>query len=173
MYGRTLISGDVDTGKTRYTAQILARFTAAGFAPQTVVLDLAPAAVGQIGGKMGAAVKPPALYLTDAIVAPRLTAKTNREAESFALQNARLIENLFDQVYDSGRRILFINDVTLYLQAGSFRKLAQLLQVPDTAVINAYYGDSFAPSPLTRREKAATERLQALCDIRIHLPKKD
>jgi hypothetical protein len=173
MNDHTLIWGDVGTGKTRYTGKILAAFIAAGFAPQTAVLDLAPAAVGQIGGKMVLAADSPVLYLTDAIVAPRLTAQTNREAEALARQNARLIEKLFDRFYTSGRPILFINDASLYLQAGSFPKLAQLLEVPDTAVVNAYYGSTFAPSPLTRREKAATERLQTVCGKLIHLSKKD
>ena len=170
---RTLILGEVDCGKTHYTEKVLEAFIAEDLAPQTSVLDLAPQRVGRIGGKMTSADRPPVLYLTEAIVAPRVTAKTDQEAEKLALGNAQRIEKLFARFCDSGRRILFINDASLYLQAGSLQKLALLLQMTDTAVINAYYGDTFAPSPLTRREKAATERLRALCDKHVHLSKKD
>ena len=170
---RTLILGEVNTGKTHYTEQILKAFVEAGFAHQTAVLDLAPRTVDRIGGKMESAVQPPVLYLTDAIVAPRLTAPTNRKAEALARKNAHLIEKLFDRFYTSGRPMLFLNDATLYLQAGSFQTLVQLLQTADTAIINAYYGDTFAASPLTRRERMATERLQVRCDNLIHLSKND
>ena len=166
---RTLILGDVNTGKTHYTEQVLRVFAAAGFGPRIAVLDLAPQTTGQIGGKMTSANKLPVLYLTGPITAPRLTAATHKEAERLAAENAHLIGKLFERFAGSGRRILFINDVTLYLQAGSFRKLELLLQGISTLVVNAYYGTSFPPSPLTRRERETTERLQALFDSVIYL----
>ena len=159
----------MNTGKTHYSELVLRAFVAAGFGPRMAVLDLAPQTTGQIGGKMTSAVKSPVLYLTGPIAAPRLTAATHREAERLAAGNARLIETLFDRFVGSGRRILFINDATLYLQTGSFQKLELLLQGTNPLVAPAYYGRSFPPSPLTRNERKATERLQTLFDYVIHL----
>ena len=49
---RTLVIGDVNTGKTRFTETILARWIAQGRSQEIVVLDLAPETQETIGGRI-------------------------------------------------------------------------------------------------------------------------
>jgi len=66
---------------------------------------------------------------------------------------------LFMKFQQQKREILFVNDATLYLQAGSMECFLDMLDAASTQIINAYYGNIFADSALTRREKQLTERL--------------
>ena len=68
------------------------------------------------------------------------------------------------------REILFVNDATLYFQAGDFEHFLKILDSASTHIINAYYGHTFSDSELTRREKKFTEGLMKLCDQIIEMP---
>ena len=165
---RTLILGDVNSGKTRLTAAILDAFTAAGEAGQITLIDLAPDPVGGVGGKFA----PPAAgveHLTCAIVPPRLTGADDREIAALAAANADGIEVLMDRYLAHPRPILFVNDATLYLQAGSLERFGALLDSAVTVVVNAYCGVYFPDGPLTRRERRLTDILARRFDRVIHL----
>ncbi len=160
---RTLILGDVNSGKTRLTAEIVAAFVADGRAAQIAVIDLAPDPVGQVGGKF----PPPAagvLYRTCDIVPPRLTGSGDAEVAALAAANAGRIDGLIETYLRQPRPILFVNDATLYLQAGSLERFLDLLGSASTAVVNAYCGAHFPEGPLTRRERHLTGRLIHRCD---------
>ena len=169
MNRRTIIVGDVNSGKTSRTLKILNLFLKAGHAGKTAILDLAPGSIQGIGGKM---VPPdePLLYLTTSILAPRLTGKDEYHTQSLAEENAFAIEKLFTKIYRQKRDILFINDVTLYFQAGDFERFIKVLDTASTHIINAYYGHTFSDSELTRREKNLTEALMKRCDQIIEMP---
>jgi len=160
---RTLILGDVNTGKTRLTRSILEAFAAAGEAQEIALLDLAPEPAGDVGGKFPASAAG-VLHLTTAIVPPRLTGTDEAEVARLAAANADRIEALFDSYLKQPRPILFVNDATLYLQAGSLERFAGLLAGAATAVVNAYQGRHFADGPLTRRERRLTDALARRCD---------
>jgi hypothetical protein len=49
---RTLVIGDVNTGKTRLTEKVMARWVAQGRSQEIVVLDLAPETQETIGGRI-------------------------------------------------------------------------------------------------------------------------
>jgi hypothetical protein len=167
---RTIIVGDVNSGKTSKTLNILELFLKAGHADKTAILDLAPGSIRGIGGKMPPPPDEPLLYLTTSILAPRLTGKDEYHTLRLAEENAFAIEKLFTKIYRQKRDILFINDATLYFQAGDFERFIKILDTASTHIINAYYGHTFSDSELTRREKNLTEALMERCDQIIEMP---
>jgi GTPase SAR1 family protein len=167
---RTIIVGDVNSGKTSYTLNILKLFLKTGYAGKIAILDLAPDNIQGIGGKMEPPQDESLLYLTTSILAPRLTGKDEHHTLKLAEKNATTIEKLFTNFFRQKREILFVNDVTLYFQAGDFEHFIKILDTASTHIINAYYGHTFSDSELTRREKNLTEELMKLCDQIIEMP---
>lgn len=170
---KLLVMGDINAGKTTLCRQWLARLCAQGQGGRIVVLDLAPdipPALAQARGLAGAGgylLPPPdsdVLDLRTHLHAPRLSSATEAEAEEKAAENARAIEALFDRLppSGSGRDVLFINDVTLYLQAGFAADLLGNLGKADftTLVVNGYWGQRLGDSALSRREREQTRRLR-------------
>ena len=170
MNRRTIIVGDVNSGKTSYTLNILELFLKAGHAGKIAILDLAPDNIQRIGGKMELPQDESLLYLTTSILAPRLTGKDEYHTLTLAKKNATAIEKLFTKFFLQKREILFVNDATLYFQAGDFDRFIKILDASSTQIINAYYGHTFSDSGLTRREKNLTEKLMKLCDQIIEMP---
>lgn len=167
---RTIIIGDVNSGKTSQTLNILKLFLKAGHAGKIAILDLAPDNIQGIGGKMELPQDESLLYLTTSILAPRLSGKDEYHTLKLAEKNATAIEKMFTKFYRQKREILFVNDVTLYFQAGDFKHFIKILDTASTHIINAYYGHTFSDSELTRREKNLTEELMKLCDQIIEMP---
>ena len=161
---KTLFVGDINTGKTARTLEILQQFVDRGWADQITVIDLAPDAHGNVGGKMPVPEITALQYITVPIVPPRLTATNDDQAQKLARANAQLIEDLFLQFTAHPSKTLFINDASLYLQAGNIEHLQAVLDIPATAILNAYYGQSFPDSALTRREKKMVSALIRICD---------
>jgi len=161
---KTLIVGDVNTGKTARCIAILQQFIAAGRARQITVIDLAPDAVGNVGGKLTVPGRPGLRYLTRPIAAPRLTAADEKQAQALARANARSIERLFEGFLAHPSDILFINDASLYLQAGDPSRLLAVIAMAPTVVMNAYMGTSFPDSALSRREKQMVQLVSRHCD---------
>ena len=170
---KLLVMGDINAGKTTLCRQWLARLCAQGQGGRIVVLDLAPdipLALAQARGLAGAGgylLPPPdsdVLDLRTHLHAPRLSSAIEAEAEEKAAENARAIEALFDQLppSGSGRDVLFINDVTLYLQAGFAADLLGNLGKADftTLVVSGYWGQRLGDSALSRREREQTRRLR-------------
>ena len=170
MNRRTIIVGDVNSGKTSQSVYILNLFLKAGYAGKIAILDLAPGNIRGIGGKMEPPLDEPLLYLTTSIIAPRLTGKDEYHILKLAEENATAIEKLFAKFSQQKREILFVNDVTLYFQAGDFDRFIKILDSTSTHIINAYYGHTFSDSKLTEREKKLTEALMKLCDQIIEMP---
>jgi len=170
MNRRTIIVGDVNSGKTFQTLNILKLFLKAGHAGKIAILDLAPDNIQGIGGKMESPQDKSLLYLTTSILAPRLTGKDEYHTLKLAEKNATAIEKLFTKFFRQKREILFVNDVTLYFHAGDFKHFIKILNTTSTHIINAYYGHTFSDSELTRREKNLTEKLMKLCDQIIEMP---
>ncbi len=169
---RTLILGDVNSGKTRETQRILSLWVAANPTPLMTVLDLAPEPVHGIGGRLTLPPRFMGRYLFTEIIPPRLIGQSAAEISDLAAANARAIEPLLDDCLRQPHPLLVINDVTLYLQAGDYARLDAVLQSATTILLNAYYGASFEDHPITRRERRLTERLMRDCDRVIRMPGK-
>ena len=167
---RTLIIGDINTGKTHATIRILADWIAANPTPLMTVLDLAPEPVRGIGGRLAL---PPGFagrYLFADIVPPRLTGRTPDEIARLAATNALAVAPLLNQILARPHPILVVNDASLYLQAGDYHRFAEIIPSAATVLINAYYGESLGDHPISRRERRLTERLMQDCDRVIRLP---
>jgi hypothetical protein len=167
---RTLIIGDANTGKTGRALEILQLFLKEGYAKKIAILDMGIESVQGIGGKMKPPEGEPVLYLTIPITAPRLMGKDEHHALQLAEENANNIEKLFIKFQQKKREVLFVNDATLYLQAGRLERFIEILNTASTQVINAYYGSAFSDSKLTRREKKLTEDFMKTCDHVITMP---
>jgi hypothetical protein len=166
---KTLILGDVNTGKSRLTLAVLDAFLDR-YPPESItVIDLAPQLAGGVGGKLAVPSLPGLQYLTADIVPPRLTTSDEVQMIRLAEANAAAAEKIFDVYLARSRPVLIVNDATLYLQAGLLNRFTSLLEQSATAVINAYFGSYFPDSPLGRRERRLTEALTSICDVIEHL----
>ena len=166
---RTLVIGDVNTGKTRLTEKVMTRWVAQGRSHEIVVLDLAPETQETIGGRIHLPAGFQGVLLATTIAAPRLSGRDEEEADLLAQTNADAIEPLFQDPRLANGSILVINDVTLYLQAGNYDDLWAVIQPVETVLINAYYGDSFPDYRLSRQERRLTELLIKDCHQVIRL----
>jgi len=161
----TLIYGDVNSGKTARMSKILRQFVQAGYGAKIAVIDMAPQALRGIGGKLDPPSAVPLLYLTADIAAPRLSGIDAADSARLARCNARMIEALFAVLKRQPREILFVNDASLYLQAGDIGTFRSALESAATCIINAYYGAAFADSALSRRERHLVQELMKACNI--------
>ena len=167
---KLLILGDVNTGKTTLARAILQDFCRRGLGPRIAVLDLAPHMSGQVaaqgglrgvGGHLDAPPECGALTIRERLEPPRLSSRTQAEAMRKAARNKALIEAGWRRAGLQARDILVINDVSMYLQAGSADELIARLAPADTVIANGYFGERLGGGELTRHERAQMERLQA------------
>ena len=167
---KTLIIGDVNSGKTTLTREILDGFCQQGLGGRIAVMDLAPEIPEEVLRRRGLAgvggrLVPPggcgAATLHATIVAPRLTSSSEEEAMEKAGWNRKVIDGLFRRFESLERDILFINDVSLYLQAGGLDRITGLLEKAGTAVVNGYFGEKLGRGELSRREREAMKGLSA------------
>ncbi|MEW5913342.1 MAG: hypothetical protein AB1814_12350 [Thermodesulfobacteriota bacterium] len=159
---RTLIRGEVNTGKTLLLAQVLQGLLAEGEA-DLAVIDMAPPLTKGVGGKMGGPWPAAVRYFAAELVAPRLSGRNPAEVLTLAQDNARRLEQLFAQYLRRPARTLLINDVSMYLQAGELSRLKEVLAASRTVVMNGYYGHSLGGGELGRHERDQMDALARLC----------
>jgi len=177
---RILIFGEVNTGKTTLAKTILDALCAGGLSSRIAVIDMAPEipreiamerAILGVGGKLlprGQDV----LYLAAPLKPPRLSARTQDEALRIAEENKEKIEALLEAFGPSGRDILFINDVSLYLHAGTTERLMGYVASATTIVANGYYGERLGSGIITLHEAAEMGKLIDAFPYHISLPAK-
>ncbi len=103
---------------------------------------------------------------------PRMSGKTSLEVEKLAKENASMMEKILKEYLEKPTPILFINDVSLFLQAGDYDILKDVLNNSETAVINGYYGEELSEdrgSGVTERERQLMNKLIDDVDIVIKL----
>ena len=175
---RLIITGDVNTGKTTLSRAVLESLCRRGLSARIIVVDMAPEipekiaierGIEGVGGKLTAPCEA-VVYLAASIRPPRLTAKTEEEAFLLAGENRAMIDRLLEEVRGSGRDILFINDVSMYLQAGSTDKLLGWIGPAGTVVANGYYGRTLGGGALSAREAEEMAKLIAAFDYHVALP---
>lgn len=173
LFGRfTLIVGEVNRGKTRLTQELLE--AVCGWTRETVtVVDLAPRVPSSarkeksprgVGGRLSAVHGCRLRVFHRPLIAPRLQAPNEQEAAGLALKNRETISALFQEALRQDARILFVNDCTLYLQAGEASTLLGWIRSADTAVVNGYLGTSLGQGPLSVRERNQMQTLMEACD---------
>lgn len=165
---KTLIVGEVNTGKTAYLNNILEKLLKEGHTDLSII-DMAPETIGDIGGKMSLGKLTFIRYLTAKIVAPRLTGGSQEEVEALAKENAWSIDAILLQYLNDPSKVLLINDVSIYLQAGDLDRLLSLLNSTSTVVMNGYFGYGLGGGKLGERERRKMKALQEKCDRVINL----
>ncbi|MEM4676105.1 MAG: hypothetical protein QXM12_07435, partial [Nitrososphaerota archaeon] len=94
------------------------------------------------------------------------------EVMSLAEKNREAIEPLLKGFLSKPTRILFINDLTIYLHAGDPELLEKCIEVSETFVGTAYYGTKLQDdkgSGITLRERMLAERIMKKVDKVIFL----
>lgn len=175
---RILITGDVNTGKTLLTKTILDEMCRRRLASRIAIIDMAPEIPEEIalqrgmkgvGGKLISRERD-VLYLAAPLRPPRLSSKTEEGALLIAAENREKIGELLKAFEVSGRDILFVNDVSVYLHAGSADDLLQAIRAATTIVANGYYGERLGAGILSVREASQMRRLIAAFPLHITLP---
>jgi hypothetical protein len=166
---KTLILGDVNTGKTTLTRKVLEALCRRDLGGRIAIVDMAPEVPEKlakekglpgVGGKLTPPEGHDILYLGGYYEPPRLSSKTEEEAVEKARQNQRISEGLFRKLDGQSRDILFVNDVSIYLQAGTTENLTRWLEHAATVVANGYWGERLGGGALTRRERTETAKLK-------------
>ncbi len=176
---RILITGDVNTGKTTLSRTLVEGLCLHGLSARIVIVDMAPEipeeiAVTQgikgVGGKLLAAGWAELLYLSATLKPPRLSSKSEQEALFVAEENSAKIDGLLQRVPGTGRDILFINDVSMYLQAGSARALLKWIGTVPTVVANGYFGRKLGTGILSMKEASEMKKLMASFPFHVSMP---
>ncbi|MEJ8836858.1 hypothetical protein [Ramlibacter sp. AN1133] len=164
---RLLIVGDVNTGKTTLARRILQDLCTRGLGARIAILDLAPTippevarqrGVRGVGGTLEADPSSDVAYVRPLLHAPRLTSASEEEAAAKAAQNRQRIAAAWQEL--PPRAILFVNDISLYVQAGHASDLVERLGQVETVVANGYLGERLGGGELTRQERAQMEELR-------------
>ena len=167
---KILVIGDVNTGKTTLCKRWLTELCQQGLGARIALLDLAPTISRELalqrgivgaGGELRAPAGSEVLDLRATLEPPRLSSSSEGEALEKAERNAQLIETLSCQL-EPQRDILFINDVTLFLQARSAASLIESARFDrkTTLVVNGYRGERLGGGALTRHETAEMSELE-------------
>jgi len=174
---KVLVIGEVGSGKTEFTRDLLLEAFEAGYGPQITVIDMAPEKTSlnglAVGGKL---LKPGELevrYLSCGdIKTPRLSARSPEELQELAEHNRVLLERLLEKFIESPTRILFINDVSLYLQRGRIDLLWSAIEKAETVIINGYYGEKLQRdlgTGISQRERRLMSLLVDKVEVLIQL----
>ena len=168
---KTLIAGEVHSGKTIYSLAIL-RGLREKSPSSHIILDLAPEETRGVGGKIPLTPeeKEKILYFSPLILPPRMMGKDEAEVRRLAEENRRRIDPILAKIKRRDPVLLLVNDITLYLQDGKADHLLACIEAIPTVIMNGYYGKYFGESPFSQRERSEMEALMSRCDRVIFLP---
>lgn len=179
IHRRTMILGDVSTGKTRLIASLLAEALRSENPESITVIDMAPEKrlyKGKpIGGKITDAVTLPSgvrLLQPRKINAPRYSARDSDDLIRQVEENRVAIEETLDLYLAKQTPVLFINDLSLYFQSGRFEKASEAMEQAETFVANAYHGRALEDdlgTGISMSERKVVETFAGRADILIHL----
>jgi len=141
---RTLIIGEVGSGKTALTARIVLDFISMGLGSEITIIDMAPEKVSDIGGKLTDYLSSKCLesvrYFSVEIIPPRLTSRNEEEALEYAIRNFKMLKPLLEKYLSNPTRILVINDLSIYSHAGPFEDVDACIMEAETFLANSYFG---------------------------------
>ncbi|MBS7625927.1 hypothetical protein KEJ51_02640 [Candidatus Bathyarchaeota archaeon] len=176
---KTLILGEISTGKTSLTARFLKEALQTENPKDITLIDMAPDKIIHRGKPIGGRI----LDITELPCAmrvlqpsrvnpPRHSAKSKEELLKFVEDNRKAIEEVLDIYLDRPTPILFINDLSIYLQSGRWRKIFEAMNRSETFIANAYYGETLKEdlgTEVSEVEKRLVEKLSDRVDLIIKL----
>ena len=177
---KTLIVGEVGTGKTVLTRRLL--FEALDQVSDIItVLDFAPPAQKvkdvNIGGYLLEDSHPKVNRLYSKLIkTPRLSAEDKYEIIRLASYNRKITDSLITKFLDAPTNTLFINDASIHLQQGKLQLLLDAIKKSSTVVANGYMGTTLTPdhgSGISRRENSLMRKLAVEIDKMIKLDQKE
>ncbi len=141
-----VITGDVGSGKTRLLAGLVDEAVSYG-GLSVAVLDLAPEISTGLG-TVGVSVRYYSKMITktkylrpETLFAPRLQGRSSKEVLNMASRNAEAIKPLLSAIASEPPDVLFVDDLTVYLQAGRLETLINLILRVGTFIATAYKGE--------------------------------
>jgi hypothetical protein len=176
---QVLITGDVGTGKTQLTIQLLQEAMTQGLSSRITIIDMAPTTRYvkhmKVGGKLNEVADNlnTIRYFTPLKVeTPRLSATSTHELQHLVSLNKRRITPHLQAFIHAPSPILFINDISIYLQSGSLELVTQALQAAETCIANGYYGQALHTTlddPISHIERKLMDQLSESMDVIIRL----
>jgi len=171
---RTLIVGDVGSGKTKLLAEIIQQLVKKGYAREITLIDLAPPRIGKIGGWISEYIDTSTInYLRpNRIYAPRTEAKTPQQLIQYAEHNLREARKTLQKYLENPTKILAINDITIHMHAGEVEEIQELVEKAETFIATAYRGKTLEndkATGITEREKQKLNQLIKVVDKIISL----
>ena len=176
VHKKTLIKGEVGSGKTALTRSLIegATSTFGARRAEITVIDMAPgktmSGCKAVGGSLeleGEKAIPGITYMWAVLIPPRLRGQSREEVLRLAAENAGKIDIMLKRYLIQPTEVLFMNDLTMYLHAGKFEKLSKAVNSADTFVGNAYEGsyinDDFG-SGITERETELLHEIEKITD---------
>ena len=164
---KVLIIGEVGSGKTILTAQLIKDLMNTVDLNVLTVIDMAPEMIEMVGGKLTNYVNIPnkVRYLSpQKIYAPRYIGKSKKEVLGYANKNKEKIEPILEIYIRKPSKILIINDLTLYLHRGDLKKVLDCIELSNCFLASAYYGSFFTDDRRTginKREKILINKLMS------------
>jgi hypothetical protein len=148
---KTLIAGDVCTGKTQMAVELLNEAVKLGYGLHITVIDMAPATTivkdKKVGGKMAelTGVTREVRYLApERVEAPRLSAETPDHLLRLVALNKSRIDEAIEAYLKKPTEILFANDISIYFQSGSAEPVLEAAERAETFIADGYYGQYLA-----------------------------
>jgi len=161
---KILILGEMGSGKTRLTAEILDRLLEKTVTKDITVIDMSPTTVPGVGGRVSSYTSnvSKVKYLAPEVVrAPRIEGRNKDEVLTLAEFNRRAIEPLLQEFIMKPTSILFINDLSIYLHAGDVSKVIKCLELSNTVVANSYYSEF----PIEDKNSGISERERKMLEL--------
>lgn len=176
---RTLIYGEVGTGKTSLTVRLLEEAVRLDYSQEITIVDMAPRNTVvngiRVGGRLSEVTNATQKlrYLTPRrIETPRLSAASGKELLELIEKNGSRIRRLLQKYREKPTPILFINDISIYLQCGDVTALDKTISTSSTFIANGYYGKTLTndfSTGISTLERELMNRLIAMMDLKINL----
>jgi hypothetical protein len=148
---KTLIAGDVGSGKTKMAVELLNEAVRLGYRLQITVIDMAPGTTvvkgKKVGGKMAEltdATREVRYLAPERVETPRLSAETPEHLLCLAGLNKSRIDEAIGAYLKKPTKILFVNDISIYFQSGSAEPVLEAAERSETFIANGYYGQYLA-----------------------------
>lgn len=164
--------GEVNTGKTMMTKELLdeaiksdpGEVTLIDMAPKSFMVEGIPFG-GVLVGQVDYDVR---CLMSSDIRTPRLSAETSEELLKLADHNRYEIDGLLDDFRAEPSRVLFVNDVSIYLHRGELERLWDTIKLAETFVANGYLGirlEEDLGTGVSMRERRMMEELASRMDV--------